>query len=57
MRNDEVSFKLVKFEVVACDNIQQFFMCSGRRLSLEVTIRDTMFLSLLSHSCSIPGEL
>ena len=44
VRNDEVPFGLVKFEVLARDNIQQFFMSSGRSLSPEVTIRDTMFL-------------
>lgn len=51
-----MSLGLVKFEVAACDDIEQIFMCSGKRLSLEVTIRANMFLRPLSHSRSILGE-
>ena len=51
-----MSFGLVKFEVAACDDIEQIFMCSGKRLSLEVTIRANMFLWPLSHSRSTLGE-
>lgn len=51
-----MSFGLVKFEVAACDDIEQIFMCSGKRLSLEVTIRANKFLWPLSHSRSTLGE-
>lgn len=47
--NDEVSFRLVKFEVAVCDTSQQIFICWGK-LGLEVTIRDTMFLDHLDQS-------
>lgn len=42
--NDEVSLRLVKFEVAAYGHTQQSSTGPGGSLSLEVMIRDTVFL-------------